>query len=279
MRRIESRTILTSVLAGALLTGCGGPSDPTGPAATSSVAISPTGPGPSAAVVDPEVISEAAKKTLGQPLIMTVGMTIAGQTVTMRAESDPGIELMRLTMKMPEKAEVLRAGKFVYFRDDDPKSGWVRLDIDKLRPDSEFRRAFDLTANLGILGGVVEIRETAPGSYTGSADLTRAFAAAVAADKQGLAALRQLGGGDGAATGQPGSAFSTVATSVGSSGVVCGANLASTWPPGATRNFSKFQRMSPVYPSASGVSTSDPYSGCRFSPLTSTFSVNGNVTP
>ena len=59
-----------------------------------------------------------------------------------------------------------------------------------------------------------------------------------------------------------------------------GLKRATTSPPGATRNFSKFQRMSPVWPSSeSGTSTSRRYSGWRSSPLTSTFSVMGKVTP
>src|SRR5690606_27291940 len=80
------------------------------------------------------------------------------------------------------------------------------------------------------------------------------------------------------ARGQP-SADSIALVTAGSSGVVWGANRARTLPSPPTRNFSKFQRMSPVWPSASGVSTSCSYSGWRPSPFTSTFSVRGNVTP
>jgi hypothetical protein len=50
-------------------------------------------------------------------------------------------------------------------------------------------------------------------------------------------------------------------------------------PSAATRNFSKFQEMSPVSPLCLGTSHSSAYTGCRCSPLTSTFSVIGNVTP
>src|SRR5262245_47119275 len=45
------------------------------------------------------------------------------------------------------------------------------------------------------------------------------------------------------------------------------------------RNFSKFQRISPVCPSLSDVSWSCSYSACLSSPFTSIFSESGNCTP
>src|SRR5258705_7700001 len=72
---------------------------------------------------------------------------------------------------------------------------------------------------------------------------------------------------------------STAATSSGASGSVSGRNRATTEPDGSTRNFSKFHRTSPAFPSGSGASMSRPKSSCRSGPLTSTFSVIGKVTP
>ena len=55
---------------------------------------------------------------------------------------------------------------------------------------------------------------------------------------------------------QPASAFSIESTTSGASGSTSGEKRAITLPSRPTRNFSKFQRMSPVWPSASGVSVS-----------------------
>src|SRR5581483_1448576 len=77
-----------------------------------------------------------------------------------------------------------------------------------------------------------------------------------------------------------GSAFSIVSTTSGASGSIMGLKRATISPPGAMTNFSKFHRMSPVWPSPlSGTSTSWRYRAWRSSPFTSTFSVIGNVTP
>src|SRR5437588_7561635 len=69
------------------------------------------------------------------------------------------------------------------------------------------------------------------------------------------------------------------ATTSSARGGVWGRKRATTSPSGDTRNFSKFQRISPVCPSASGVVTRRVYNGCRPPPFTSTFSVMGNETP
>lgn len=63
---------------------------------------------------------------------------------------------------------------------------------------------------------------------------------------------------DAARRGQAvaGSAFSMATRSSSAAGSTVGANRAATVPSGATRNFSKFHRTSPVCPSASGASTS-----------------------
>src|SRR5262249_23054939 len=74
------------------------------------------------------------------------------------------------------------------------------------------------------------------------------------------------------------SAFSIDSTSSGAAGTTSGPKRAITLPSRPTRNFSKFQRMSPVWPSPSAVSVRSWYSGCRPAPLTSIFSVSGNVT-
>ncbi len=58
-----------------------------------------------------------------------------------------------------------------------------------------------------------------------------------------------------------------------------GRKRAATVPSGVIRNFSKFHWMSPASPAASGVRVSSPYSGCRPSPLTSSLSSIGKVTP
>ena len=71
---------------------------------------------------------------------------------------------------------------------------------------------------------------------------------------------------------QLGRAFSTAATSAGSSGVTIGRNRSMTSPCGEMRNFSKFHCTSPALPSASAFCVSSEYSGCWPSPLTSSFS-------
>ena len=60
------------------------------------------------------------------------------------------------------------------------------------------------------------------------------------------------------------------------SGSTIGEKRAMISPSRPTRNFSKFQRMSPVWPSASATGVSCWYSAWRPSPLTSIFSVSGN---
>ncbi len=54
---------------------------------------------------------------------------------------------------------------------------------------------------------------------------------------------------------QAGSAASIAATISGDSGSVCGEKRAATVPSAEIRNFSKFHRMSPVWPSASAAVT------------------------
>ena len=61
---------------------------------------------------------------------------------------------------------------------------------------------------------------------------------------------------DPIAVAQPASAFSIESTSSGASGTTIGEKRAITLPSRPTRNFSKFQRMSPVWPSASAVGVS-----------------------
>ncbi len=72
--------------------------------------------------------------------------------------------------------------------------------------------------------------------------------------------------------------FRSPLTISAASGSTIGEKRAMTSPSRPTRNFSKFQRMSPVWPSASAVGVSCWYSAWRPSPLTSIFSVSGNVT-
>ena len=72
---------------------------------------------------------------------------------------------------------------------------------------------------------------------------------------------------------------STAVTNSGESGSVSGLNRATTEPAGSTRNFSKFHRTSPACAVRVGRVGKSVYSGCRSAPLTSTFSVIGNVTP
>ena len=62
---------------------------------------------------------------------------------------------------------------------------------------------------------------------------------------------RRSGCGGGLA--QPASAFSIESTTSGASGSTIGEKRAITLPSRPTRNFSKFQRMSPVWPSASAL--------------------------
>ena len=69
---------------------------------------------------------------------------------------------------------------------------------------------------------------------------------------------RHLNGGEN----HPQSTLSMAATTSGASGAVFGWNRATTLPARSTTNFSKFQRMSPLYPSPSFASFNSRYSGC-----------------
>jgi hypothetical protein len=136
---------------------------------------------PDAGPDDPvAVIQRAMEKSLSSTFAMKAGVTIgAGQAISLEGRADPAAGVLTVSGRAPEPVEARMLGDVVYIKQDaGAAKAWMRVRLAKLRPNSALRQSFDIEAQTGIVGGIATAEPAGEGRFRGTADLTKAAAAA-----------------------------------------------------------------------------------------------------
>ncbi|MCO1595328.1 hypothetical protein M8C17_09145 [Micromonospora sp. RHAY321] len=164
---------ISIALAAALVAGCGTNS---GDSAQNSTA-------PATSAADPvTAVQQAMDRSLAGTVSMDASVKAGNQSITLNGKMDPAAKAIHVTGNAPEPMEARLIGDAAYIKSDslEGEKPWMKIDLNKLRPNSSLRQSFDLKSQTGLIGGIVTAEATGEGRYKGTADLEKAAAAASA---------------------------------------------------------------------------------------------------
>lgn len=166
MRRL---TPLLAIALTALVAGCAGQSEePTFGSAAPSAAADPVA-----------TIQQAMAASLADTVTIDAEVKAGGVTMTLNGAADPKARTLQVSGTAPEPIEARIIGDAAYIKMDLSESKpWTKVDLTKLKSTSSLRQSFDLKAQTGIIGGIATAEDLGDGRYRGTADLTKAAAAA-----------------------------------------------------------------------------------------------------
>jgi hypothetical protein len=189
------RTGMAVVAAGLLfLSGCTSDSDQ--PSATPTSAAAPAAGSGSPALA---ALMAAAAKTRSGSYHDDVTMKSDSTNLAISADVDPQAKALQLTMNSQGVAmTVRRIGTDMYFTGlgtDTLKGKWVRADVSRLPGVEGILDTFE--QNIALIGGVVDVAEGPPGTFTGSVDPKAALAKAdTDATREALSKIISAGSAD-----------------------------------------------------------------------------------